>query len=127
MVSLAVSSCSGLFVDAELGWDIRTVTFTTCTLANTINAVLNEFSGTYRSELRWMVVKARRRGFPWLVSWAEEPWPPSYGDGLACSSAVLTLGVGPAGGVWPSYGPFAGGVDPPCVVYSLLLFQGLSM
>jgi hypothetical protein len=57
-VAPVVPSCSGLSIDAELGWDIRIVTFTTCTLANTIDAVLNEFSGTYRSELRWMVVKA---------------------------------------------------------------------
>jgi hypothetical protein len=63
-VAPAVPTCLGLFVDAELGWDIRIVTFTTCTLANTIDAVLNEFLGTYRSELRWMVVKARRCGFP---------------------------------------------------------------
>jgi hypothetical protein len=57
-VALAVPSCSGLSVDAELACDIRTVTFTTCTLATTIDAVLNEFSGTYRSKLWWMVVKA---------------------------------------------------------------------
>jgi hypothetical protein len=54
----AVPSYSGLSVDVELGCDIITVTFTTCTLATTIDAVLNEFSRTYRSELRWMVVKA---------------------------------------------------------------------
>jgi hypothetical protein len=58
VVAPAVPSCSGLSVDAELACDIRIVTFTTCTLATTIDAVLNEFSGTYRSELRWMVVKA---------------------------------------------------------------------
>jgi putative effector of murein hydrolase len=57
-VALAVPSYSGLSIDAELGWDIIIVTFITCTLANTIDVVLNEFLGTYRSELRWMVVKA---------------------------------------------------------------------
>jgi hypothetical protein len=64
---LAVPSCSGLSVDAELACDIRIVTFTTCTLATTNDAVLNEFLETYRSELLWMVVKARRHGFPRLV------------------------------------------------------------
>jgi hypothetical protein len=54
MVALAVPSYSGLSVDAELSCDIRTVTFTTCTLATTVDAVLNEFSGTYRFELRWL-------------------------------------------------------------------------
>jgi hypothetical protein len=68
-----VPSCSGLSVDVELGCDIRIVTFPTCTLATTIDVVLNEFLGTYRSELRWMVVKAQCHGFPWLVYWAEEP------------------------------------------------------
>jgi hypothetical protein len=58
VVAPAVPSCSGLSIDVELGWDIRIVTFTTRTLAKTIDAVLNEFSRTYRSELRWMVVKA---------------------------------------------------------------------
>jgi hypothetical protein len=57
-VALAVPSCLGLSIDAELGCDIRTVTFTTCMLVTSIDAVLNEFSGTYRSELWWMVVKA---------------------------------------------------------------------
>jgi hypothetical protein len=64
VVAPAVPSYSGLSVDAELGWDIKIVTFTTRMLAKTIDAVLNEFLRTYRSELRWMVVKARRRGFP---------------------------------------------------------------
>jgi hypothetical protein len=116
VVAPAVASCSGLSTDAELACHSIIIPFTTCMLTITIDVVLNEFSGTYRSELRWMVVKARHRGFPWLVCWAEEPWPPSYGGGLACSSAVLTSGVGPAYGVWPSCSPFASGVDPPCVV-----------
>jgi hypothetical protein len=63
-VVLAAASGSGLFVDVELACHSIIIPFTT-----TIDAVLNEFSGTYRSELRWMVVKARRRGFPWLVCW----------------------------------------------------------
>jgi hypothetical protein len=45
----AVASCSGLSVDAELARDNRTITF--YTLANTINALFTEFSGTYRFEL----------------------------------------------------------------------------
>jgi hypothetical protein len=57
-VALSVASCSGLSVDAELVRDNRTVTFTNYTLTNTIDALFNEFSGTYRSELRYMVVKA---------------------------------------------------------------------
>jgi hypothetical protein len=124
-VAPAVASCSGPFVDAELARD--NITVTVYTLANTIDALFNEFSGTYRSELRCMVVKARRRGCPWLERWAEEPWPPSCGGGLASSSVVLTLGVGPTGGVWPSCVPFTGGVDPPCIVCSLLFLRGLSM
>jgi hypothetical protein len=63
-VAPAVASCSGLSVDAELARDNRTITFTNYTLANTIDALFNEFLGTYRSELQCMVVKARRRGFP---------------------------------------------------------------
>jgi hypothetical protein len=62
-----------------------------------------------------MVVKAHRRGCPWLVWRAEEPWPLSCGGGLVSFSVVFTLGVGSAGGVWPSCGPFAGGVDPPAL------------
>jgi hypothetical protein len=50
-VVLAVASCSGLSVDAELASHSRTVTFTNYTLATTIDALLTEFSGTYRSEL----------------------------------------------------------------------------
>jgi hypothetical protein len=57
-VAPVVASCSGLSVDAELARDNITVTFTNYTLANTIDALFNEFSGTYRSELRCMVVKA---------------------------------------------------------------------
>jgi hypothetical protein len=63
-VALAVASCSGLFADAELACHSIIIPFTTCTLTITIDAVLNEFSGTYRSELQWMVMKARRHGFP---------------------------------------------------------------
>jgi hypothetical protein len=58
MVPPVVASCSGLFVDVELEHDNRTVTFINYTLSNTIDALFNEFSGTYRSELRCMVVKA---------------------------------------------------------------------
>jgi hypothetical protein len=58
VVALVLPNCSGLSVDAKLAPNIRTVTFTTYTLAATIDVVLNEFSGTYRSELRWMVVMA---------------------------------------------------------------------
>jgi hypothetical protein len=57
-VAPVVASCSGLSIDAKLARDNKTVTFTNYTLANTIDALLNEFSGTYRSELRCMVVKA---------------------------------------------------------------------
>jgi hypothetical protein len=57
-VAPAVTSCLGLSVDAELARDNRTVTFTKYTVANTIDALFNEFLGTYRSELRCMVVKA---------------------------------------------------------------------
>jgi hypothetical protein len=53
-----VASCSGLSVNVELAHDNIIVTFTNYTLANTIDALFNEFSGTYRSELRCMVVKA---------------------------------------------------------------------
>jgi hypothetical protein len=60
-----------------------------------------------------MVVKVRCRSCPWLVYRAEEPWPPSCGGGLVSFSIVFMLGVCPAGGVWPSCGPFAGGVDSP--------------
>jgi hypothetical protein len=74
-----------------------------------------------------MVVKARRRSCPWIDCQAKEPWPPSCGGGLVSFSAVFTLGVGPASGVWPSCGPFASGVDSPNVVYLLLFFRGLSM
>jgi hypothetical protein len=56
--ALAVASCLGLSVYAELACDNRTVTFTNYTLANTIDALFNEFSGTYRYELLCMVVKA---------------------------------------------------------------------
>jgi hypothetical protein len=49
--ALAVASCLGLSVDAELARDNRTVTFTNYTLATAIDALFNEFSGTYRSEL----------------------------------------------------------------------------
>jgi hypothetical protein len=62
MVAPVVASCSGHFVDAELARDHRTVTFTNYMFANTIDALFNEFLGTYRSKLRCMVVKARRRG-----------------------------------------------------------------
>jgi hypothetical protein len=72
-VAPMVASCSGLSIDAELAHDNRTVTFNKYTLANTINALFNEFLGTYRSKPRCMVVKARRRGCPWLERWAEEP------------------------------------------------------
>jgi hypothetical protein len=51
MVALVVASCSSLSVDAELPRDNRIVTFTNYTLANTIDALFNEFSGTYRYEL----------------------------------------------------------------------------
>jgi hypothetical protein len=44
VVALAVPSYSDLSIDAELSCDIRTVTFTTCTLTTTVDAVLNEFS-----------------------------------------------------------------------------------
>jgi hypothetical protein len=50
-VAPAVASCSGLSIDAELARDNRTVTFTNYALANTIDALFNEFSGTYKSEL----------------------------------------------------------------------------
>jgi hypothetical protein len=73
-----------------------------------------------------MVAKAQRRGCPWLIYRAEEPWPSSCGDGLVSFSVVFMVGVGPIGGVWPSCGPFAGGVNPPCIVCSLL-FGRLSM
>jgi hypothetical protein len=48
-VAPAVASCSGLSVDAKLTHDNRTITF--YMLINTIDALLNEFLGTYRSEL----------------------------------------------------------------------------
>jgi hypothetical protein len=48
-VVLAVASCSGLSVGAELAHDNKTVTF--YTLANTIDVLFNEFLGTYRFEL----------------------------------------------------------------------------
>jgi hypothetical protein len=92
-----VASCSGLSIDAELTCDNRIVTF--YMLENTIDALIYKFSGTYRFELRCTVVKARRRGCPWLVGWEDDPWPPSCGGSLACSSAVLTPGAGPTGGV----------------------------
>jgi hypothetical protein len=57
-VAPAVASCSGLSVDAELARDNIKVTFTNYTIANTIDTLFNEFSKTYRSELRCMVVKA---------------------------------------------------------------------
>jgi hypothetical protein len=98
-VALAVASCLGLSVDIELARDSRTVTITDYTLATTIDVLFIELLGTYRSELRCMVVKARRCGCSWLICWAEEPWPPSCGGSLVSSSAVLTLGVGPTGGV----------------------------
>jgi hypothetical protein len=63
-VALAVASCSSFFIDAELACDNRTVTFTNYTLANTIDALFNKFSRTYRSELQCIVVKERRRGRP---------------------------------------------------------------
>jgi hypothetical protein len=66
-VAQVVASCSSLSVDAELARDNRTITFTNYTLTNTIDTLFTEFSGTYRSELRCMVVKARRHGCPWLV------------------------------------------------------------
>jgi hypothetical protein len=120
-----VASCFGFSVAAKLASDNRTVTF--YTLANTIDALFTEFSGTYRFELRCIVVKARCRGCPWLGRWTVEPWPPSYGGGLASPSVVLVLGVGPIGDIWPSCGTFAGGVDPPCIACSLLFRRGLSM
>jgi hypothetical protein len=49
LVAPAVASCSGFSFNAELARDNRTVTF--YTLANTIDALFNEFSGTYRFEL----------------------------------------------------------------------------
>jgi hypothetical protein len=55
-VTSVVASCSGLSVDAELARDNRTITF--YTLANTIDALFNEFLGTYRFKLRCTVVKA---------------------------------------------------------------------
>jgi hypothetical protein len=58
VVALAAASGLGLSVDVELACHSIIIPFTTCTPATTIDAVLNEFSGTYRSELRWMVVKA---------------------------------------------------------------------
>jgi hypothetical protein len=141
MAASVVASCSGLFVDVELAHDNRTVT--PYVLANAIAILFNEFSGTYRSELRCTVVKARRRGCPWLVCWADEPWPPSYGGGLARSSAAITLGVDTTGGLYPScgtlsavsdrvpmvpsVGTISGGVYPPCLVCSLLFFRGLSI
>jgi hypothetical protein len=66
-IAPAVASCLGLYVDAKLAGDNRTITFTNYTLTNTIDALFNEFSGTYRSELRCMVVKVHRHGCPWLV------------------------------------------------------------
>jgi hypothetical protein len=73
LVALAVASCSGLSIDAELACDNRTVTFTNYMLANTINALFNEFSGTYKYELRCMVVKARRHGCPSLSAGRRNP------------------------------------------------------
>jgi hypothetical protein len=58
MVAPVVASCLALFVDAKLARDNRIVTFTNYTLANTIDALFNEFLGTYKSELQCMVVKA---------------------------------------------------------------------
>jgi hypothetical protein len=43
-VAPAMASCSGFSVEAELASDNRTVTF--YTLANTIDALFTEFSGT---------------------------------------------------------------------------------
>jgi hypothetical protein len=65
MVAPAVPSCSGLSIDAELARDNITVTL--YLLTNAIAILFNEFSGTYRSELRCTVVKARHCGCPWLV------------------------------------------------------------
>jgi hypothetical protein len=112
-IALAEASCSGLSVDAELACDNRIVT--SSTLANTIDALFNEFLGTYRFELQCTVVKARRHGCPWFGRWEEEPCPPSCGGGLVSFLDGLTLGVGPNGGVKPSCNPFAGGVDPPAL------------
>jgi hypothetical protein len=50
-VALAAASCSGLSADAELERHSIIIPFTTCMLATTIDAILNEFLGTYRSEL----------------------------------------------------------------------------
>jgi hypothetical protein len=55
VVAPAAASCSGLSTDAELACHSIIIPFTTCMLTITIDAVLNEFSGTYRSELWWMV------------------------------------------------------------------------
>jgi hypothetical protein len=74
-----------------------------------------------------MVVKEHRRGCPWLVRRAEEPWPPTCGGGMACFLAVLKLVISPTSGIWSSCGPFTGGIDPSYIVCSLLFFQGLSM
>jgi hypothetical protein len=57
MVALAVASCLGLSVDAELACHSRIVTFTDYTLATTIDVLFTELLGTYRSELRCIVVK----------------------------------------------------------------------
>jgi hypothetical protein len=51
VVTPAAASCSGLSVDAELACHSIIVPFTTCTLATTIDAIITEFSGTYRSKL----------------------------------------------------------------------------
>jgi hypothetical protein len=59
-----------------------------------------------------MVVKARRRGCPWLVYRAEEPWPPSRGGSLVSFSAVFTLGVGPAVASGPLAAPLPVGLIP---------------
>jgi hypothetical protein len=62
VVAPVVDSFSSLSTDTELACHSIIIPFTTCTLATTIDAILNEFLGTYRSELRWIVVKARCRG-----------------------------------------------------------------
>jgi hypothetical protein len=51
VVAPVVASCSGLSIDAELACHYTIVSFTTCTLATTIDVIFTEFSRTYRSEL----------------------------------------------------------------------------